>query len=783
MQIFNLDISQKSVPPVLVVKQGDVGRKFKVILTDGGAAYTVPEDAVFSVWFEGSSGAGNYSTVDDCPAVVVDGNVATVEIIAQMIANAGGGSMCLVLNDIDGSQIGLWDIAYIVEALPGMGSKAAEQYYTALSETAAKAAASAAEAKHAAATFYTDETLTRSGKAADAAAAGQKNSELQKQIAVERARINNIVALPEGSTTGDAELMDIQIDASGTKHPTAGAAVRKTDKIVNGVKPRYMDGETCRGYAGATSTQWTNTNHELIIVPVKGGDVVEMAASDVYNLFMYFLKTYTEPVVGETIDFSDAASAIYTNLNSGNQGNLKPNNRCVIGMGATYKFTVPSDTNYILVLKHNGSIDCPPKYIKINDLEYAVVSTGLVDDVNNHGDRIYVLEETVEGLADTANGLTAVADELADAVEALPERTNINIDNPYVRAYLINTQYSTGEWDDTNGHPYFTREDVSAYSQYMPGGKDKATPLIVNIAPHDGALSYKIVVSENPGYTNAKELTATTGENKITWLKINRVYWIKTIATTGAGDVVLTEKTIETHGVRRLNPLSSVQNMRDLGGQTTVDGKVLKQGLLYRSANLGDISADDVRVLEDVLDIKLVVGLALDTEDEALFSDNVETYHPVNLGNYGNINVVTARQTVIMYLRKIIEYLSQGKAVLFHCNAGADRTGLMSAMIEGLCGISENDICKDYELTSFAVYNESEQQMTSRTRLGEKQADGTYRHLGFDNTIWYVRQHSAETYADKWKRILQKDDLAVDGFEPLTDAEIEALRKALIVEK
>ncbi len=175
--------------------------------------------------------------------------------------------------------------------------------------------------------------------------------------------------------------------------------------------------------------------------------------------------------------------------------------------------------------------------------------------------------------------------------------------------------------------------------------------------------------------------------------------------------------TVYPVGQLRMIRTEGIDNVRDLGGWPTTDGRRIRYGFLYRGSELNTLLEAGHRNLRsahtatpaDVISLRQQLGIAaeLDLRGEteiptaglsALGTDIEYVNYPID---YTDITRHDNQQQIVACLRFIVMQLQHSKPVYIHCVWGADRTGVLCLLLEGLLGLSSSDLDKDYELTSF----------------------------------------------------------------------------------
>ncbi len=166
--------------------------------------------------------------------------------------------------------------------------------------------------------------------------------------------------------------------------------------------------------------------------------------------------------------------------------------------------------------------------------------------------------------------------------------------------------------------------------------------------------------------------------------------------------------------------LRGVVNFRDLGGHAVTDGRV-RTGRVFRSDSLAYVEPDDLEALVTRLGIRSVVDLRSDMERAtsplaALEGAGVRlvSIPLVDPTRPASIPLDIATVTLIGLYEFILETsgdrfveavrtVADGQPVVVQCMAGKDRTGLVSAMVLGALGATDEVIVADYVRTAHTV--------------------------------------------------------------------------------
>ncbi len=151
-----------------------------------------------------------------------------------------------------------------------------------------------------------------------------------------------------------------------------------------------------------------------------------------------------------------------------------------------------------------------------------------------------------------------------------------------------------------------------------------------------------------------------------------------------------------------------VTNVRDMGGWPLEGGGRVRQGLLFRGAEMNahcTITPAGEDVMLDMLGIRTDIDLRGDSEDWGPVLDRQRVaYVNIPLASYDMI----ASPTYTPLYRKLFKLLADAAnyPVYLHCWGGADRTGTAAFLVGALLGMRVPDLLLDYELTSLSIWGE-----------------------------------------------------------------------------
>ena len=187
-------------------------------------------------------------------------------------------------------------------------------------------------------------------------------------------------------------------------------------------------------------------------------------------------------------------------------------------------------------------------------------------------------------------------------------------------------------------------------------------------------------------------------------------------------------------------PLEGTVNTRELGGYPTLDGKRTNYHTFLRSDDLSQLSDADVSFLRDY-GVSLIVDLRAESyfigePDRSLGDDvsvvNVPVFELLTDEDVDRYNeLVNAGE---FYIERYYEFVFANKerirqcfeamaasdgCVLFHCQIGKDRTGIVAALLMKLAGCDDEDVISNYMVSRVNLTRDPSYEATWEADLSE----------------------------------------------------------------
>jgi len=260
--------------------------------------------------------------------------------------------------------------------------------------------------------------------------------------------------------------------------------------------------------------------------------------------------------------------------------------------------------------------------------------------------------------------------------------------------------------------------DIANYfDQGRNDGVSKKLMVVFDPKGFEEETKYTVILATDTEFKNY--VAASTFSNYVTFKNLladkDYYYCVKT------DDYTSQTVHFRTEAYGRMIDSRAVINVRDMGGRRVEGNKRIKQGLVFRGAQMvkegyyttsgsykaANMDTETFRLFQKDLRIKYEEDLRNDAElKEHVAQINDEnykcTYHQTVLYSYGDLFKmgIEQKRCVASFFHSVCN--AEAEHMYFHCVAGADRTGMYGFLLGGLLGMSYTDLIIDYELTSFS---------------------------------------------------------------------------------
>lgn len=327
----------------------------------------------------------------------------------------------------------------------------------------------------------------------------------------------------------------------------------------------------------------------------------------------------------------------------------------------------------------------------------------------------------------------------------------------YVKDYSLYLSAISNEVDQHSSlQKNYLSDDYTSVGKYANGHAEKSIPdaldliwtTTTNINNAPAITEYTVLVSPSADFSeNVWTYTCTQTALSVYNLMINCDYYWKVEATLENGKKVSSKiehfKTADVYP--RMLYVDGVTNVRDIGGWNTENEKKVKQGLLFRCGRLNESSSSKLKIeitkagkttMRDYLKIKTEIDLRTVLNNEVGCLTNTsplgKTVQYVQCPmEYSVSNLITGNRQQLSAIFAILSEKSN-YPIIFHCNIGTDRTGVIAFLVNGLLGVSEEDLYRDYLLSNFG-------------NIGGSRKVATIQ----DNYVNYIKLFDGDTLSQK----------------------------------